>query len=94
MIYHVGILTLNAKLVDFGGLAVLGADKLATEEAHYTCPSTLRDTRLSSDFHTDIFALGSAMYEILTGSPSYSDVSSDETESRFKAQQFPETMNL
>jgi serine/threonine protein kinase len=85
--------SLDAKLIDFGGSATLGADGLVAEEARYSCPSTIRETKLPS-FRTDIFALGSAMYEILTDSPPYSDVSSDEAESRFKDLQFPETVNL
>jgi len=85
--------SLDAKLIDFGGSAALEADGLVVEEAHYSCPSMIQETKLPS-FHTDIFALGSAMYEILTDSPPYSDISSDEAENRFKELQFPETVNL
>jgi serine/threonine protein kinase len=85
--------SLDAKLIDFDSSAILGEKRWGDEEARYSCPSEKLVTKLPS-FQTDIFALGSAMYEILTDSPPYNDVSSDEAERRFELRQLPNTANL
>ena len=85
--------SLDGKLIDFGSSAVLGERGLGAEEARYSCPSKIRANKLPS-FQSDIFALGSAIYEILTGSPPYKDITSDEAEERFEMLQFPDTASL
>jgi len=85
--------SLDAKLIDFGSSAILREKGLGAEEARYSCPLKILANKLPS-FQSDIFALGSAMYEILTGSPPYNDITSEEAEERFELLQFPNTANL
>jgi serine/threonine protein kinase len=85
--------SLDAKLIDFGSTAIAGEKGLGAEEGRYYCPPRFRIDKFPS-IRTDIFALGSAMYEILTDSPPYKDVSTDQAERRFDLQQFPETGEL
>lgn len=59
--------SLDAKLFDFGGPCKLGCDGIGAEKTRYYCPCSRRFDKQPS-FIMAMFALGSAMYEILTGS--------------------------
>ena len=43
---------------------------------------------------SDIFTIGSLIYEIITGRPPYDELEEDEVEKRFKRAEFPSTANL
>jgi hypothetical protein len=89
--------SLHAKLADFGGSAILGENGYVSEEGRYACPVHLQkqdgDGRLPT-IRTDIFALGSAIYEIIIGYPPYADVSTDEAEAFYKVEKWPSVVGV
>lgn len=93
---------LHLKLADFQGqhLSEDGdviLDGWSGEPSRYSCP---RDDEFAADFKTDIFALGSTMYFIMTGKEVFSDVISgnpgwdDEIKSRFARDIFPQDSSV
>ncbi|KAI9747106.1 MAG: hypothetical protein M4579_007527, partial [Chaenotheca gracillima] len=80
---------LNAKLGDFAGSSIDGADALVAYESRYTHPS-MEETTVASD----LFALGSMIYEILTGHRPYEEKSSREVEKAFDREQYPDLKPL
>ena len=83
---------LDAKLADFGGSAILGEEGYVSEEGRYACPVHLKKLDGNGNRptpRTDIFALGSAIYEIMTGRPPHADVSTDEAEAFYKVEKWP-----
>ena len=68
-----------------------------SEEGRYACPVHLQkqdgDGRLPT-IRTDIFALGSAIYEIIIGYPPYADVSTDEAEAFYKVEKWPSVVGV
>lgn len=84
--------SLDAKLADFGGSAILGGEGYVSEEGRYACPVHLKKLDGDGKYPTlrkDIFALGSAIYEIITGRPPYADISTDEAEAFYKVEKWP-----
>lgn len=79
---------MDAKLGDFGGSSIDGSDLLVVVTESHRFPGELLSTR------ADIFALGSAIYHIMTGVAPYHNLSSNDIDDRFKAGQFPDTSAL
>jgi len=83
--------SLHAKLLDFSGSSLDGSDPSVVVTASHKYPGgDLKSTR------ADLFALGSTIYEILTGKPPYYDLGLKEIEitGLFKHYKFPETTSL
>lgn len=83
--------SLHAKLLDFSGSSLDGSDPCVVVTASHKCPGDdLKSTR------ADLFALGSTVYEILTGKPPYYGLGLKEMEitGLFKQSKFPETKSL
>lgn len=78
---------LNLKIADFGGASLRGSDPSATPATRFRPPGY--DWNASPAFGDDVFSLGSLIYFIMVGSYPYKDVSSDEVEKLYEAQQFP-----
>lgn len=79
---------LNAKLADFSGSSLDGSPLLIAVTPSHRCPGPALSTQ------GDIFALGSALYEIMTGAAPYHDLSESDIRSRYADGQFPETVAL
>ena len=75
---------LSIKLCDFAGSGINDLESLVGEESAYHSSPSLPRT-----FQTDIFALGSLIYEISTGIRPFADIDDDEIEKRYTAQHFP-----
>ena len=78
---------LELKVTDFGGCSIRGSRTLAMGSVRYYLP---RSTRLPPSTGADIFALGSTVYEIMTGSIPYKDFSSDQVKQLYELSQFPD----
>ncbi|KAG0155347.1 hypothetical protein PDIDSM_922 [Penicillium digitatum] len=75
---------LSIRLCDFAGSRINDLDSLVEEETRYRLPSHFRTTT------TDIFALGSFIYEVSTGSLPFADIEDDDQiERMFTERKFP-----
>lgn len=78
--------TLNIKIIDFSGSSIDQSKQTSGEgtrfylQRHWTEPPTIA---------TDLFALGSTLYEIFQGSSPYEEIPSDEVEALFRENKFP-----
>ncbi len=82
---------LSLKIVDFSGSSFAGCTSYACESTRYYLP---RDWREPSTVATDLFALGSAIYEILTGNKPYEELPSHEVERLYQEKDFPDVSGL
>lgn len=84
--------TLDAKLADFGGSSLDGSSLLVIVNASHRYPGPLLSVE------ADLFALGSVLYNIMTGSFPYQDLlvegKENEIQALFKMGEFPETDSL
>jgi serine/threonine protein kinase len=78
---HMGL-----RIIDFSGSSIDGSWSSAFESARFCLP---RSWEAPSTVLSDIFALGSTMYEILTGLAPYEELADEEVELLFRKQQFP-----
>ena len=79
---------LNAKLGDFGGSSLDGSNLLVAVTESHRYPGVLLST------HADIFALGSVIYHIMTGTAPYHDRSDEQIDNLFQKGEFPSTTSL
>lgn len=79
---------LNTKLSDFGGSSLDGSPLLVAVTASHRCPGS------ALSMQGDIFALGSTLYEIMTGVVPYYECSEEEVKARYSKGKFPETKFL
>jgi len=83
---------LTLKLCDFAGSTFAGRSPLVSEEVRYRKIEGV--ARSTQSTQTELFAIGSLMYEIVTGLPPYDDLSDEEIEERYGKQDFPSLENL
>ncbi|KAH6621647.1 kinase-like domain-containing protein [Chaetomium sp. MPI-SDFR-AT-0129] len=79
------------KIIDFSGSSFDGIVGSAIESARFFLPRPLKEP---PTVRTDIFALGSTIYEIVTSRQPYEDLSDDEVEARYSQQIFPSVQEL
>lgn len=77
---------LNVKLADFGGSSLHGSEAIVMENATHFL---LRDEESPNTVQSDIFALGSTIYEILVGQKPYEGKSDEEVQQLFSEMLFP-----
>ncbi|KAF2757102.1 kinase-like protein [Pseudovirgaria hyperparasitica] len=75
---------LNVKLGDFAGSSIDGCPPLVCYETSHELPGTDISAK------TELFALGSTVYELMTGSKPYASVSDDQISAYFEASRFPD----
>ncbi|RDL34683.1 Uncharacterized protein BP5553_07811 [Venustampulla echinocandica] len=78
--------TLRLRIIDFSGSSIDGSYFSAMESARFCLP---RSWEAPSTIATDIFALGSTIYEIMTGTQPYAHHTDEEVEALFKEGTFP-----
>ena len=79
---------LNIKLSDFGGSSLDGSPLLVAVTASHRWPGP------ALSIQGDIFALGSTLYEIVTGNVPYHELPEEVVEARYTKHEFPETKFL
>ena len=77
---------LQAKVADFGGCSINGSSSSAMGSVRFLRPGR---SSASPDIQTDLFALGSTIYEIMTGASPYEDISSSQVKQLYALSQFP-----
>lgn len=76
----------NIRLSDFGGSSLHGSDSMVIEGATHRMP---RDEGAPNSVQSDIFALGSTLYEILVGGMPYEEKADDEIKRLYSEKVFP-----
>jgi serine/threonine protein kinase len=79
---------LDVKLGDFSGSAIDDLPPLSCYETSHELP----DADISAQ--TELFALGSTIYEIMTGSAPYKDLSDDQVLAAFSDGRYPDLQNV
>lgn len=82
---------LGVFLIDFSGSSVDEQQGSAWESVRFFMP---RSVDSNSTTRTDIFALGSTLYEIFTGTQPYSDLADETVEERFTRGEFPNVEHI
>jgi serine/threonine protein kinase len=84
--------SMSIKVCDFGFSRIAGQALMGLGETRYCRfrPLTENDTM----FMDDLFAIGSLLYEILTGNRPYANLDSVDVEARYKSRDFPETDDI
>jgi serine/threonine protein kinase len=77
---------LNVRIADFGGSSLHGSEAIVMENATHFLP---RDDESPNTVQSDIFALGSTIYEILVGQKPYEGKSDEEVQQLFSNMLFP-----
>ncbi|KFX93020.1 hypothetical protein O988_07039, partial [Pseudogymnoascus sp. VKM F-3808] len=93
-VWHCDVRTLNfllddelrLKIIDFEGSSLDGCEPSALETTRYLLP---RDPLEPSTIATELFALGSLVYEIMTGREPYKELEDDEVTALFVEKSFP-----
>ncbi len=76
---------LSLRLIDFGGSGIDDQPSLAAEATRYFLPRKKWDTNPT----TDMFALGSSFYFIMTGREPYDDLDWDSVDEQFAKKAYP-----
>ncbi|KAE8334491.1 hypothetical protein BDV24DRAFT_26493 [Aspergillus arachidicola] len=78
--------TLNIKIIDFSGSSLDGSKPASGEGTRFYLPRHWRDPPTVA---TDLFALGSTLYEVFQEASPYEEIPSDQVEVLFKKKEFP-----
>lgn len=81
----------NARLSDFAGSSIDGSEPTVFPSAHSEHPAT---PTTNPSIQSELFALGSMLYEIETTYMPYPDKNDGELARLFKANKFPDTLEL
>ncbi|KAJ5357021.1 hypothetical protein N7517_011630 [Penicillium concentricum] len=85
----------SIQLCDFAGSRINNLESLVEEESRYRSPSSPSSPSPPRTIQTDLFALGSFIYEVSTGAHPFSEIEdNDEIERRYAAQDFPSLNGL
>jgi serine/threonine protein kinase len=86
------LLSLNhdtVKLADFSGSSVHGSPLMVDYESWSKLPGSDEPSQIA-----DLFALGSAIFEMVTGSPPYENKSWSEVQGLYKQSKFPDVSGI
>jgi serine/threonine protein kinase len=77
------------RIIDLSGASIDGKCPLSLESTRFFLPRSMKD-EMPCSIITDIFALGSSIYQIMTRRQPYDDLMDEEVEARFARKEFPE----
>jgi len=83
---------LEVKVADFGCVSIDGSRTSGGGSVRFYLPG-LNDRELIQ-CDEDLFALGSCIYEVLTGKPPYHDLGTRQIQDLYSLQQFPDILGL
>ncbi|CAP96193.1 Pc21g12960 [Penicillium rubens Wisconsin 54-1255] len=80
---------LSIQLRDFAGSSINGLESLVEEETRYLSSPSSSSVSSPRTIQTDLFALGSFIYQVSTGARPFADIDDEEVERLYAAQTFP-----
>ena len=87
--------SLDLKLGDFAGSSIDGSPAMVAYSSSHTLPNPRglanTDQGIAINVQTEIFAVGSVLYEMVTGHPPYIALSAAEIEKQYRLGKFPST---
>ena len=84
---------LGVRIIDMSGSSISGKAPLSLESTRFFLPRC-RTTDMPCGVDTDLFALGSSFYQIITGRQPYAELSDKEVEKRFACGDFPSVSGI
>ena len=88
----------NLKLGDFAGSSIDGSLALNAYSSSHTLPNTLYFAIMVDGVaiskESEIFAFGSTLYEMVTGSEPYAELAAEKMDELYSLQRFPDTTGL
>ncbi|KAK9456520.1 kinase-like domain-containing protein [Dipodascopsis uninucleata] len=85
---------LNLKICDFSGASCESYNSTSIEISRYRSPERNQHSLKEPSINSDLFALGSLIFEIETGTVPFDDILSDEVQSNYSNGIFPDTSQL
>ena len=82
------------KICDFGGAGLDSEESEGIEEPRYELPLRGRDFEARPYKERDLFALGSAIYEIMSWKKPFPELTDDEVLGQFEQEKFPDVSNV
>lgn len=80
--------TLGLRIIDLSGSSIDGKPPLSLESTRFYLPRSRKD-EMPCSVITDLFALGSSIYQIMTRQLPYENLDNDEVEARYASKDFP-----
>jgi len=84
---------LGLKLIDMSGSSIDGKRPLTLESTSFFLPRNMT-APMPCSVLTDLFALGSSIYQIITRALPYGEIDNDEVEKRYARKEFPSTLGI
>jgi serine/threonine protein kinase len=76
------------RIIDLAGASIDGKRPLSLESTRFFLPRSMKD-EMPCSIATDLFALGSSIYQIITCRQPYEDLKDEDVEARFARKEFP-----
>lgn len=81
---------LGVRIIDFAGCSLLGKAPYILETGAFYLPGDFRDEGIGCTVKSDLFALGSCIFQIVTGNKPHEGLEDKAIEDKFEEQVFPD----
>ena len=85
---------LGVRIIDFAGCSLLGRPPYILESGAFYLVGNFRDHGLGCNIKSELFALGSCIFQIVTGNKPYEGLDDKDIEDKFEEQVFPELRDM
>ena len=85
---------LGVRICDFADCSLLGKPPYILESGAFYLPGNFRDVGIGCNVKSDLFALGSCIFQIVTGNEPNQGLEDKDIEDKFEEQVFPEMGNM